>query len=259
MRKLLAGFLLPLRWLLVPLLPVLGLFVGWWMIPQARPNWERTLDDYVYCTGIRNDGTKSCLVAFDQRFVKEEGKIYQRIIGLDGTNGKDFFNKKLHCDSFTRLVLVPGTSYALRWGFSDPDSLVLYDWEKEVVHRQLTTGVRLSQVILPVMKNNVLTAVIGGPTLTTIACWRLGNHSKADLIKIASESPFLRDLALSSSGDWLVASSQIISGVPGAPVQYRVELFDTKQGKKKQTLSTQIERICWLDEADAFLPCIETK
>lgn len=253
MRKLLAGFLLTIRWLLVLLLPVLGLFFGRWMIPVAKPIWERTLDEYVKCIGTRTDGTTSCLLLFDQRRIKEGTKAFQSMAGLDWTNGAELFSRKIPCDGFTKLVVVPGTSYVLRWEFSDPDSLVLFDWEHEVVHRQLIIGARLSQITLPSMKNNVLVAMIGGPTLFTIGCWCLGDHSKADDIKITSENPLVRDLVLSSNGEWLLVSSQLITGAPGAPSEHRVEIFDTKLGKKLQTLPGQIERICWEDKADSFM------
>lgn len=253
MRKFLAGFLLTLRWLLVPLIPVLGFVVGWWMIPIPKPTWERTLDEYVKCIETRYDGTKSSLLLFDHRRIKEGDKAYQCIVGLDSTTGTELFTRKIPCDGFTKLVVVPGTTYALRWEFDAPDSLVLYDWEHEVVHRQLITGARLSQIGPPQMKKNVLVTVIGGPTLLSIACWRLDDRLKADVIKITSQSPMVRDLQLSSTGDWLVTGSQLITGGAGAPVEYCVELFETKQGKKLQTLSSQIERIRWLEDADAFM------
>ena len=68
MRILLAGFLLTLRWLLVPLLSVLGLLMGVWLKPEMKPRWEYVSHSKIESAGVIADEEATALVVYQLQF-----------------------------------------------------------------------------------------------------------------------------------------------------------------------------------------------
>ena len=95
MRKLLVVVLLTIRWLLVPALPVLGLFLGLWLKPGMKPRWERAVGSLTKCAGMLEDGQNTCLLTYGQRYYENEIQTHQMVAGLSLENGEELFTRKI--------------------------------------------------------------------------------------------------------------------------------------------------------------------
>src|SRR5258708_7059256 len=94
MRKLLAGFFLTLRWLLVLLLPVLGLVGGLWLMPIAKARWEVDLELSGQCAGVVSLDGSRCLALCRERKLPS-GQTVDEIVGLDLATGLPSFTRTL--------------------------------------------------------------------------------------------------------------------------------------------------------------------
>lgn len=75
-----------LRWLLVPLLPLLGLFIGIWLMPVHKPRWEVTFPSEVATVGMGFVDQGKTLLLIETKV--EANSISNNAYGLIGLNAK---------------------------------------------------------------------------------------------------------------------------------------------------------------------------
>jgi len=120
------------RWLLVPMLPVVGLFVGLMLAPRPKPSWEMTLPPNSQCAGVVADSEMTYLLLYTGQIHELDMPAFHLVTGIDISTGAELFSRKIPCDRNEEMQLLPGTTYALRWNRINHDArITLYDWKQE--------------------------------------------------------------------------------------------------------------------------------
>lgn len=236
MRKLLAGLLLSLRWLLVPLLPVLGLAIGALMMPEAKPRWYVPIEGKSNCLGIiTRNGQSSLLFHHGLSKYREVPAIH----GIDLVTGDTSIIRAEEKVDYFELARIPGTSLALHHKtIGSHPAFKLYDWEKNIdVH----------QGFLPDSNPYLNSLTYQGHTLaatilqnrSTIGFWHFNEYKPTDPVEIKFPNGNRFDIQLSADEAWAIVSYLVRSPVAGSSASIiHVKLVDTLQGKIVQDLSS---------------------
>lgn len=257
MRKLLAGFLLTLRWLLVMLLPLIGLVGGWLLIPEAKPRWELTLPDKVYCAGtIVNDGLP-CLLIYGERDSRTNVPTNE-VIGVNIVTGEEAFRVKSLERKDMEMELIPGTTCALyqqEYALHQVErrfksKILLYDWKTKEVINQFDSPSKLFIRRPFTIKNEVLATVFSGDR-DEIVFWHLEKKPLPETVeyKLFESSLSSHDIQLSFNG--ALAIDCYFEHLEDT--RRRIDLIDTKQGKLIQRLPGDIDIVRWLPDEESFL------
>jgi hypothetical protein len=160
-----------LSWLLILLLPVAGLFGGMWLVPTAKPLWQREFGYCISVLGFVEEG-KTLLVAEESR----EGQ--QVLMGIDPRTGDEQFRQPLtgeqlqaKANQIREAALSDDGQYVVfpAEELNSYDLLImLYDWKRnEVVKRfRVATEEFVHTVAL---KQGILTAI----TNKSVMQWKL--------------------------------------------------------------------------------------
>ncbi len=252
MRMLLAWFMLTLRWLLVPTLPVLGLIAGLWLRPVARPVWERTLEASSLCASIVADEEATSLVVL-RGLLRDMGTYYYALEGMDITTGKELYSTRMTRQSPVQLIA--GTTLAI-----SPDieyvsrRLILFDWKKNINVAELPTTQNYLQD-LSLYQNHVLATVPSRYSEQDFHFWHVDNEPARRMTFSLNRQAQILQVQLSSLGAWAsVSYSAIDETAPSGPryVQ-RMQFIDTHTGKGSQQLPDDIELVNWHPEQESFL------
>ena len=139
MRKLLAGLFLTFRWLLVAVLPVVGLLLGMWLKPEMKPRWEYQLEKGMTWAGIVSDQEQNVVLI---RSNKTESSIQRTwpFIGLETSTGKELWSRNVYQPYCGTDVSINPTyrlqTHTLCWNNTDNNpTLRVYDWNNNEVAR----------------------------------------------------------------------------------------------------------------------------
>lgn len=250
MRKFLAGFLLTLRWLLVLLLPPLGLFVGLLLTPPPSPAWQRTLENDDQCAGMVAvpDGVVLALYR-----PADSGQPTHYILGLDATTGQVRFTTPLPVHPMMKVKVIPDTTKVLYFNRLDSSSpLILYDWlDQEELFRGIVREEYL-EIRSVHYRNKILLADLGGLRQGIIAFWHTSQPPLTQPRLLFLPDSFSYDLQFSSTGIW-------VSSYSGSPANagllslHQIKIIDVQTVTVIQTLPAEISKIYWLPDQDAFL------
>ncbi len=248
MRKILAGFFLTLRWLLVLLLPLVGLAVGAWLIPETKPIWEKALENPV-CGGIIDYEGKACVIALGDRIL-HNALPAREVTGIEVATGKEAFCKFVPDDDDTlKIDLIPGTHFVLYHFFSN--QMMLFDWKAHHEVERFEMPERMIIVHTPILRNNVLACENGRKSKLVICQRRALEHSPA--LEIALSGYPMHNIQLSAQGTWVIDCDVYRYGLPGIPAKDPVPVFETKQGKQVCSLPEDVHYIRWHDTDDNSL------
>jgi len=252
MRKLLIGFLMTLRWLLVPLLPVLGLLAGLWLKPDPKARWEVNLGYEGHCAGLVALDNSRCLALYRQQDLSNRQTVHE-IVGIDLDTGLTRFTERLPDPGpMVHIQLLPGTTLAMYFNRLDPSvPFRLYDWQqKQVVFRGLVREYYYKMRSVS-YHNHVLAADLGGHREGILAFW---NDQESDLPAerlLHLHDCMDYDLQLSQNGRWAVIRYAFIS--EAGTLKQHVQLLDTLKAKVVQELSIDIKSIRWHSHDEGFL------
>ncbi len=255
MRKYLAALLLTFRWLLVPVLPVLGLLLGLWLKPGMKPRWEREVGSITKCAGILEDGQNTCLLTYGRRYYENEIQTHQLVAGLSLANGEELFTRKIPARSHDQVILVPGTTLAMCCRYDPSQEMILYDWNKEAIVHHLTAAQHIWTPTTPRLKNGVLAVLANRHHTDTVFFWHLGADAVTEAKNGDNLYGFGTLMQLSSTGTWasVCYGNLVRSGVSVGNVENGAEVLDTKHGGKGQALPREIRYIHWHPAEDSFL------
>ena len=271
MRKLFAGFFLTLRWLLVLLLPVLGLVGGLWLMPEAKPKWEVTNESSANCVGaIRVNGNDYLVIETGLAVDEAKQTVGHHVIGLDWVTGKIQFKRTIPWLASKRMELLPDTTYAVFWDkypwYSYPlktEEVKLYDWN---TNEWVASGIVPKQhfCIQPVaFSNNVLAGRIGSdedenhddkplaPSNCKMMFWHLQGIMLTPTAKTIIKDSDVQDIQLNADGSDALYRGIDFSG------HSQIRVIETNQGKILQTLSEVFVCARWIPDTDAFMALLQ--
>lgn len=245
MRKLLTGLLLTLRWLLVLLLPVLGLIIGVRLIPEPKPTWEKSLDN-TECGGIIDYEGKTCIVALSDRIL-HNALPAREVTGIEVATGKEAFCEIVPDDDSTiKIDLVPGTYYVLYQSLSK--QMILFDWKAHLEVGRFDTQARMVFIDPPILRNNLL-AFEDTLKSKLVLCQRRTTNRSAPL-EIALPAYQMHNIQLSAKGSWVIDCDTYRYIMGGAHAKDPVPVFETKQGKQVASLPEDVHYVRWHDTDD---------
>lgn len=254
MRKLLAGFLTTLRWLLVLLLPGLGLLAGLLLLPTVKPCWERRLEQDAKCAGIVTiEGQPQLIINGGRTF---SGLLaFFEIISLDLDTGNILFTRKMEDDGQSKMELLPGTTHALYQDkYHRHSRVTVRDWLQNVVVHEgvLPGGVELVRSLS--YQDQVLMADMNlGAKNTGLAIWRFDQELPAEPAQITLPEMGPCDIRLSTDGNWAVVRYSPVVRDGRFTKPKHIDIVDTRLGKVVQRLPDEIKSISWVPAHDSFV------
>lgn len=149
-----------LFWICVLVLPLAGLFGGMWLVPAAKPLWQKEFEYCINVLGFVDEG-KSLLVVE----VSREGQ--QVLIGFDPETGNEQFRQPLtreHLQAKANQIREAALSddgqyvvFPAEMLNSHESQIMLYDWKRNEVATRFRTATE-DFVDMVVLKQGILTA-----------------------------------------------------------------------------------------------------
>lgn len=228
-----------LRWLLVPLLPLLGLFIGIWLMPVHKPRWEVTFPSEVATVGMGFVDQGKTLLLIETKV--EANSISNNAYGLIGLNAKTgeqlfrtplseellkgggvhHFNSRLISDEvgilFNHRVEVEPSQDIY-------DELVFYDWKTKKIKKRYRSLYSNGSINSPMMKGATL-AAMGADDTRNLILW--DGVSDTPIVLPISKDYF--DFGLSEDGAMVH-----ICAAYAKP--YQLILIDVRQKKQIQNI-----------------------
>ncbi|MFT3880860.1 MAG: hypothetical protein QM703_14510 [Gemmatales bacterium] len=236
-----------LRWLLVALLPFVGLYVGSLLTPQLKPRWEVMPPFLIVGLGYAEQG-KSFLIQEWQPDPGNKDRSKQiAVIGIDPSTGRQQFRYEIpeELRMSKRLGAYP------QWLFNEGSVLLffddttrqilLYDWKRQQILRRYQTEPKLINLNQVVVKKNTLTAFMWSPNYQTsvsesyIVVWDIDSPSPKHTVGVGEQAT---DLRLSDDGT--VASINNITNNVDCQV-----IVDTVQGRVIQKIKGWPRDVKW--------------
>lgn len=153
------------RWLLVAVLPFLGLFLGSRLTPELKPVWEVSFPEMMVYLGVVDEG-RTVLLSERGTTISKDKEL--TIVGIDATTGNELFHHALPEE--TRQAR-DHSSHPLRL-ISDGDSItfynhdgkrntniVLYNWKRLEIVRRYRCQPEYINTDNAVIKKNTLVAL----------------------------------------------------------------------------------------------------
>jgi len=251
MRKLLTGILLTLRWLLVPLLPLLGLAVGVIIMPEAKPRWNVPMGEKSHCLGMITDHDQPFLL-FDQGlslFAKAP-----QIEVMDLTTGETSIKRAEDENDLSELARVPSTTLALRHKtIGVHPAFRLYDWEKHLdVHQGFLPDANPYLESLT-FHGHTLAAAVSVPR-STVEFWHFDEYQPTDPVVVSFPRGYRFDIQMSADEATAIVR-YLVRPVDGSSASiFHVKVIDTLQGKIVQDMSSKhIVAVRWHPVDNSFL------
>lgn len=254
MRKLLAGFFLTIRWLLVVLLPAIGLLAGLWLMPATKARWEVKLELQEQCAGVVAVDDARYLALYREHKLPS-GEAVHEIIGLGLATGQTGYTRKLPDPAvMVHIQPIPGTTLVMYFNRLDAHAPIrIYDWHKQQDVFQGVVREEYYWIRSVSYLNNVLAADMGGLRQGTLAFWHRKENQQPDETILHVQDSMNYDLQLSPNGAWAIIRYTPSDLVNGVAIGNQVQVIDTTQSKIVQSLPSEIETIRWQAESEAFL------
>jgi len=254
MWKLFAFVLMTFRWLLVPALPVVGLFVGLMLTPRAKPRWEMYLPPESHCAGTVADGEMTYLLLYVGQIHELDMPAFHQLTGIDISTGAELFSRKIPCDRNEQMELLPGTTYALRWNRILHDAKVtLYDWKQDAELNQFVAPEIYYDAHRIDFKNGVLAVASNTSQDSSVIFWHLKGKGPPEAIKLKYSDDITSGLQLSANGCWAIHHHQSFARGRSKSSERRFDIIDTKLGEVVQSLPVESQTLRWQQDEDAFL------
>lgn len=160
-----------LRWLLVFLLPFMGLYAGSTLMPQVKPLWERELPEKIIPLGLV-DNDQTFLMA-ERISPNTEKEHLESLVGIDAETGTERFREKLppelrqlaNVGSRSRRLSANGS--IILFHDNKDKSIFAYDWKRKAV---------VKRYMFAPSKLNVNEAVLHSKTLVCFA-WNVDEQT----------------------------------------------------------------------------------
>lgn len=244
-------------WLLVPLLPLMWLVGGTWLMPTSNILWEHQFDSDVAINGLGfiDDG-KVLLLSKIGRGPTGKGidTKLRGLIGLNTHNGEQVFEKPLlqelldvYIDSDSARLSTDGTTILLNYclpgdsGQSTFSHLLIYDWRKQEIIKRYRTPTDNYHLDKPISRGSTL-AVMSKHAVYRLLLWH--GEDKDPLVLPISEREFT--FGLSEDGE--MAHACMTETIP-----YLLVLIDVKKGGKVQTIDGVFREVRWSVDHQSFI------
>ncbi len=234
-----------LYWLLVPLLPFVGLLVGQCFKPERKPRWLNNYGSTIFVLGHVEEG--QTLLVLEENINGE-----QSMSGIDTATGKTRFQLSLTTElldaKHNQIRLAKLSSDGKRVVFvasqgsqESHQLIILFDWQK----RQVAQHFKLSpnQYAISVSLNGTLLGVCGSSNLTL---WNTDSPDAPNTIPWVS-SPY----PLQLSDDGLMVSQGHLESL-GKSFESQLVLFDLKRSRKLPAIHGQLFNVIWAADAQSF-------
>lgn len=255
MRKLLVGFLMTLRWLLVPLLPVLGHVTGLLLMPEVNPAWTSTFDHRFECLGYYADEGHTSFLISQKNGTDIDGKRTSQVIGFQIETGQRLFATEVSSGE-----MIPGTTYQLvQDNQEDYTTMVLFDWKNhQEIGRFELEGFRYFLSNVKVM-GDLMACLTDRVVEHSFVCW---NFKSAKLLcqyrmpsSDSGSSPLI-DYQLSPDGKTVILLCHTRPGFGPTKTEDRyARIIDLESGKEIQTVAT-LEYVFWNPDSQSFAALI---
>lgn len=235
-----------LRWLLVPLFPLLGLFVGVWLMPERKPRWQFYYDYVINVLGHVDDG-QTLLIA------EVTSKGEQSLIGINVETGKERFRialtrelleakanqiREARLSDDGKYVLFPAEHPTL----DSKKQIMLFDWNEKRVTQRFWLDAK-----------DILTSVcLRGTRL--VACDHanlfIWNTDQPQLMERMSLSPSSNPIGLSNDSG-IVHHVELQLG--DRTIQYQLALYDVVHFDKLEPIPNVMHPdVSWSEDSQSF-------
>lgn len=248
-----------LAWLLVPLLPLVGLIHGIWLMPENKPHWEVSFQDNMAVKGLGFvDGGKT-LLCVETKLEPGRQTISNNafgVIGLDAQTGEQLFRTP-----FTdELLKGEGVHYANasltadgqgillnRRVVVDPpqdtyDEMVVYDWKTQQITKRYRTVYKNGAPNWPALRGSTLAVMGSAHDIHNLILWN-GTEDKPTIYPL-SKSVF--DFGVSDDGAMVHVCAAYVS-------PFQLILIDAKNQKVNQTIEGHFREVRWAADHQSFL------
>lgn len=246
-----------LRWLLVPLLPLLGLFIGIWLMPLHKPRWEVTFPSEVATVGMGFvDQGKTLLlietkVELPKKFISNNA---YGLIGLNAQTGEQLFRTPLSEELLKGegvfhnsaslvadgVLLVHRVEVESAW--EDYHEIVVYDWKTQQIKKRYRSNASKGAINFPMLRGTTLVALGAAHTVHNLILWN--DMEEAPTVQTFNRSYF--DFGLSPDGS-------MVHVCAGYEKPYQLILIDAKQKKQIQTIEGHFREVRWARDLQSFL------
>ncbi|MBL8825215.1 MAG: hypothetical protein JNJ77_21690 [Planctomycetia bacterium] len=238
-----------LRWILLVILPMLGLFAGWKLLPVQKPVWTYQAEYVVKPLGyVNNDST--LLVAE----VTSQGK--QSLFGLEPETGVEQFRipitrelldasaaqiRECVLSDNERYVVFPASHYDEKK--SKEKQVILFDWKAGKVEKRFWVERMVDNVFL---KNNTLVA----RDYQQITVWKL--DKTVDPIRIKWQRT--NELYFNVNPDARIAYRCCVdpSGRNKAQLVTQLQLYDIKNEEHLPEIEGYVSDLEWSSDGQSF-------
>lgn len=238
-----------LRWLLLVILPILGLFAGWKLQPVQKPVWTYQAEYVVKPLGyVNNDST--LLIAE----VTSQGK--QSLFGLEPETGVEQFRipitrelldasavqiREAALSDDERYVVFPASHYDQKK--SKQTQVILFDWKAGKVEKRFWLE-RYVEIVL--LKNNTL--VTRDPLQATV--WKLNKSDDPILIKWQN----INEFHFNMNPDASIAYRSCVeaSGKNKAKLVNNLQLYDILNEEHLPEIEGVIADLEWSPDGQSF-------
>lgn len=235
-----------LRWLLVVLLPLVGLFGVWWLMPDAKPRWTTKFDHEITPLGYAE---KEHLF-----LVAESGNnIIKSLIALDIQSGKVAHQAKapvlddknvqyrqvsLYDDSH-QVFLIPEPQR------DGNEHLIVFDWlNQRIIERYQSSMSEHGALNRPVRRGSTLVAHGGRGNTLNFVIWDDAEKSPVNVIPCASA---YNNFAIDLSDTGLMANV-----IVREPSNNCILLIDIKKQAIVQTIAGVFHEVHWASDDRSF-------
>lgn len=244
-----------LRWLLLPLLPLLGLFIGIWLMPERKARWEVAFATQVETLGFIDRGDTLLLIETKEDTAKQTITA-NGLIGVNAQTGEGRFYTLLSDEllkkglPFHNSSLVTGDEGILFCHRVEVepveetyDELFVYDWKSRKIKKQYRSNCRNGAIAFnkPVMKGTTLAALGGGEHINNLVLW--SGDEETPVVLPLSKAIF--DFGLSPDGS-------IVHVCAAYAKSYQLILIDAKQKKQIQTIEGHFREVRWARDLQSF-------
>jgi hypothetical protein len=242
-------------WLLIPMLPIIGLIGGIWLMPEAKPRWKTRFDHEVTSLGYAEQGRFFLVAESGNDIIKsliavniETGKVEQRAKTPDDLepDRKTQYRQVRLCDDSHLVFLIPD-----RYSIPDPrngddESLVVFDWlNQRIVQRYQASSSEHGALNRPILKGTTVVAHGGRGNTLNFVIW---NVAGKDPVQVISCAPKYSSYEIGLSETGLLANVMIKE-----PDNNRLLLIDIKKQAIVQTIPGTFQEVHWAPDDRSFI------
>jgi hypothetical protein len=248
-----------LRWLPVPLLPLLGLFIGIWLMPVHKPRWEFTFPSEVATVGMGFIDQGKTLLLIETKVELPKNFISNNAYGLIGLNaqtGEQLFRTPLS----EELLKGEGVQYnnaslaadeegillvhrvEVESGWDNYHEIVVYDWKTQQIKKRYRSNCSNGAINFPMLRGTTLVALGAAHTIRNLILW----NGVEDTPTVQPLSKVYFDFGLSDDG-------AIVHVLAGYEKPYQLILIDSRQKKQIHVIEGHFREVRWARDLQSFL------